>query len=153
VRAVLLDPGGAVLLLRIVHPRSGRPWWLTPGGGIDDGEDHPTALRRELSEEIGLDLPAARIGPALWERFVRFNFGDRYTHQHETYYLVETDRFDPVSCQEGDPAEGMFPVESRWWTASELGSADANLAPTGLAGLLTDLVAQGPPATPVPIAP
>src|SRR5687767_434324 len=37
VRAVLLAPGPQVLLFRIEE--HGRGWWITPGGGLREGED------------------------------------------------------------------------------------------------------------------
>jgi 8-oxo-dGTP diphosphatase len=48
-RAVVLDEAGKVALLRVGL----YDFYKLPGGGIDDGEDIPTALERELLEEIG----------------------------------------------------------------------------------------------------
>jgi len=59
VRVLLLDDHDRVLLFRDsdtgTTPVS--TWWMTPGGGIEDGEDEPTAVVRELAEETGLTLP------------------------------------------------------------------------------------------------
>lgn len=48
-RAVVSDSAGRVALLRVGL----YDYHKLPGGGIDEGEDIPTALERELLEEIG----------------------------------------------------------------------------------------------------
>jgi 8-oxo-dGTP diphosphatase len=49
----LLRSGDSVLLLR--QEKSGRSYWLLPGGGVEEGESLHVALARELSEECGLE--------------------------------------------------------------------------------------------------
>jgi 8-oxo-dGTP pyrophosphatase MutT (NUDIX family) len=145
VRGVLIDQKGAVFLMRLHAPKWREAWWYTPGGGIDAGEDDLTALRRELAEEIGLDLPKEMIGPPLWRRKFSYDGRGGTFHQQETYYLVEIDRFDPAWCGDGDPAVGMVPAEPRWWTSSELREAADPVAPGSLADLLDQLHVDGPP--------
>ncbi|TXG76136.1 NUDIX domain-containing protein [Patescibacteria group bacterium] len=48
-RAVVLDNDGKIALLRVGL----YDYHKLPGGGIDEGEDIPTAIERELLEEIG----------------------------------------------------------------------------------------------------
>lgn len=54
--------GGRVLLARrAIEPAHGL--WTFPGGYVDWGEDLATAARREMREEVGLDLaPAGLVG-------------------------------------------------------------------------------------------
>ena len=57
--ACVLDPLGRVLLLKHAF-RAGSGWGL-PGGFIEQGEQPEEALRRELREEVGLEIEDARI--------------------------------------------------------------------------------------------
>lgn len=57
--AVITDDGGRVLLLNHVF-RQGSGWGI-PGGFIEKGEQPEAAIRRELREEIGLELERAEI--------------------------------------------------------------------------------------------
>ena len=49
--------GGRVLILR----QSYRPGASFPGGGLEAGEDPEAAARRELREEVRIDVPAGRL--------------------------------------------------------------------------------------------
>jgi len=52
---------GRVLLCRQEKP--GKEYWLLPGGGVDVGETLIEALRRELREELGIEIDAQFEGP------------------------------------------------------------------------------------------
>lgn len=59
VGAIILDDEGRILLLKhVFRPGSG---WGVPGGFINPNEDPEEALRRELHEEIGLEIDSAQI--------------------------------------------------------------------------------------------
>ena len=48
------------------HEKSGREYWLLPGGGVNSGESLVEALRRELEEEVAIgDDPRSR-GRSPW---------------------------------------------------------------------------------------
>src|SRR6185295_3487528 len=57
--AIVSDDAGRVLLLRHrFRPGSG---WGMPGGFIEQGEQPEDALRRELREEIGLEVAELKL--------------------------------------------------------------------------------------------
>lgn len=60
------DATGRILLVEPSYDRSGR--WNLPGGGIDSdlGETPRAAARREVHEELGLDLAPGRLLGVNW---------------------------------------------------------------------------------------
>lgn len=43
-------------ILLIQHQKEGKKYWLLPGGGVIFGEDLKTALKREIKEELGINV-------------------------------------------------------------------------------------------------
>ncbi len=102
-RVVVMDEADRVLLLAYAE---GGGFWATPGGSLDPGEDHDTAARRELQEELGVD--DIELGPQLAERSQVHPVGGRPAHQVERYYLA---RLDPAAV---DPARATETLPFRW---------------------------------------
>jgi 8-oxo-dGTP pyrophosphatase MutT (NUDIX family) len=61
-RGLISDPSGRWLIVRPV----GRRHWQLPGGRIEPGEPPTTACRRELREELGVDLEPGRLHAVTW---------------------------------------------------------------------------------------
>jgi 8-oxo-dGTP diphosphatase len=57
--AVITDANGRVLLLK--HRFRPGPGWGMPGGFLEAGEQPEEALRRELREEVGLELEKLKL--------------------------------------------------------------------------------------------
>jgi TDG/mug DNA glycosylase family protein len=132
VRALLVDRERRTLLFR--WEIAGHVWWITPGGGIDPGEDDETALRRELHEEVG--LTNAGLGPVVWKRVNVLPYPPRITYQSERFYLVEVGEIE-VAPTIDLALEGV--AGHRWWTADELESTAERFSPPELPALLRGL--------------
>jgi 8-oxo-dGTP pyrophosphatase MutT (NUDIX family) len=138
---LVVDDEGAVLLLRGFDPT--RPergsWWFTPGGGLDDGESPADAAGRELFEETGLRVDD--LGEVRFERDTTFDFEGVTYEQHEYFFAVRTQRFEPTR-------DGWSDIEQRsvlghqWWTVEELTITDEVIHPEQLAVRLRGLLAS-----------
>jgi len=108
VRAAVVDERDAILLLR--YEDEFGPWWVTPGGGREDGETDEQTLRRELEEEVG--LVGFELGRLLWEvdgwTLDEPGFGSFLSR----VYLVRVDRFEPPHLTEAH--------EARWFSLADL---------------------------------
>ena len=142
-RALLLDPTDRLLLLKVVNPRRGGVYWVTPGGGVNDGESDAEALRRELAEELGLE--GAEIGAAVWRNHRHFRQAGEVFSQEEVFHLVRTPPFR-VDMSGLEASEREIHVGHRWWTVEELEATAENLYPHRMGPLLRTLLEAGPPA-------
>jgi exopolyphosphatase / guanosine-5'-triphosphate,3'-diphosphate pyrophosphatase len=141
-RVLLLDRRDRVLLVSHL-PGDGRRVWTAPGGGLRPDEDHAAAARRELVEELGLDLVP---GPWVWRRRVTFRFHGVSIDQDERWFLARAE-LDPDEA----PLDDHGTDEARWWTLDELAGTDEVLAPRALPDHLTGLLRDGPPAVAVDV--
>jgi 8-oxo-dGTP pyrophosphatase MutT (NUDIX family) len=145
VRALIVTPDPAVLLIRMELENG--DFWITPGGGIAEGESHEEALRRELHEEVG--LVDARIGPHIWVREGTFLWQGRQIDEREFFYLVRADRFVADSSGNPVPHERERMTELRWWPVDQLPRHSKDFAPARLGSLVGDLLENGAPAEPI----
>ena len=146
-RALLLTPSKHILLVRFEFPAGTR--WALPGGGLDGGEDHVTALRRELIEEVGLHNPD--IGPHIWTREHRIPFiNGQWDGQREHIHLVRVPQvFEPQPSLDWDTLNAEYLFELRWWHIDEIAEAQTTFAPTGLHKHAMNIIEDRIPSLPI----
>ncbi len=133
-------------MMRVRLPRGGEPFWIVPGGGLEDGESYQGALRRELAEELGLS--GIEVGPLIWRRDHTFDWDGGRLQQYEQFYLVHTERFEPRML---DDREQLYVHGFQWFPIAELERVEERLTPLSIHRILSQLLCSGPPGTPPPV--
>lgn len=140
-RVLLFDSRNRLLLMK-VDPESGvkdpgKPWlkspfWVTPGGRLEQGEDVFSAAEREVSEEAGID---GVIGPVVWYGEQTLEINGQPTLLKETFVVARTNS-DALS-QEGWTSEERQAVKDlRWWSVDELEATSETILPPMITRLI-----------------
>ncbi|XUL90070.1 GNAT family N-acetyltransferase [Streptomyces galilaeus] len=140
-RIAVLDPTGAVFLLRYDDTETGDTYWALPGGGLEGDETPREAALRELKEETGwTDLEP---GPLLSTREVDLTFAGTPTHHHERIYVTHGPHREPTGAHltTTHAQEGI--LGWRWWGREELRITTETVWPAELAVVLDELDEKG----------
>ncbi len=85
------DGRGRVMLLRHVVTKGWGDAWLTPGGRLEEGETVLDGLRREVREEVGLELMAPVLTRILQQNLTD---GSRVRHGYFAQFLARAASID-----------------------------------------------------------
>jgi mutator protein MutT len=104
--AIVNDRDGRIMLVRrAIEPFKGK--WDVPGGFIKPGEDGDDAVRRELAEELGVEV---LVGAAA--EVIADTYGADAVPTLNIFYLARVVR--------GEPAPADDVAEIAWFAADEL---------------------------------
>jgi 8-oxo-dGTP pyrophosphatase MutT (NUDIX family) len=152
-RVLLVDGQDRVLLLEFLddhlRPAAGVSW-MTPGGGVRDGEPLAEAAARELAEEVGLLVEPGALGAPVAVTSGYADLGWAAGVFRDDFFFLRVGAHD-VDDSGLEDLERSHLVGHRWWTLAELASTEAVIYPNGLASLLAGLVGGDLPAQPVPL--
>jgi len=104
VAAGIILKGDKLLIAKRPNNKHQGGLWEFPGGKVESNETNLQALKRELKEEINLDIKQANL-----YQEIQFNYPDKNVH---LYFFMVTDF-------SGD-AKGLEGQEIRWVAVSEL---------------------------------
>ena len=121
-----------------------RHGWVTPGGGVDDGELLQEAAARELREEIGLVVNPDALGHPIAYTSGYADLGWARGLFRDDFFLhrVSTHHVDTAGME---ALERGHHAGHRWWQLDELTDTTDVIYPFGLAPLLDQLLTVGIP--------
>lgn len=149
-RILLVDPQLRVLLFRFADPVTAEPFWITPGGGLDDGESFEQAAVRELREETGVIACHSELSPCVWTRTHDVRYGHKRFHQYEQFYLLRVSRSE-IDTQGMLDYETRDLTEHRWWATEDIKISTEQFAPRQLGRQLEMLLSGALPTSPIDI--
>jgi len=157
-RLILLDSESRILLIKIEDdhvrapgaPAKQRPFWVTPGGRIEEGESVQTALARELYEETGLNAENTKIGQCLWYGEHELLWGAELIMAHESFYYARTGKVS-ISLDRMTEDERQVYRGHNWWELEEMRQSDEIFLPKNLTLLLAPIIRGELPGEPIRI--
>jgi 8-oxo-dGTP pyrophosphatase MutT (NUDIX family) len=152
-RAVVVNEQCEVLLLLYEddHPVDpARPqlrrYWVTPGGGVKEGETHESAVTRELEEETGIHNP--QIARWIWTRTRELLNKGEVKIYVERYYLINVAKAEcPMKNRTTDEAI----QQQRWWSLADIRESDDLFLPSGFPALVEPVLDMRLPESPIRI--
>lgn len=127
----------------LVHRATHETFWTFPGGRAEIGETSAETLRREMREELGVEVTVGRL---LWMVENFFFYEKRKYHELGLYYLMELPPAFPFQ-RTGIVhriEDGKNDLEFKWAEATAAGLKALDIPPYFIAGQIESL-----PETPV----
>lgn len=99
VLGVIQRPDGKFLITKRVMTKAWAPgWWEVSGGAAQAGEDSEDAIKREIMEEVGLDVSKAEGG--LFYTYKRVNPEEKDNYFVDVYRYVMDFTEEDITLQE-----------------------------------------------------
>ncbi len=138
VAAVIVDAERVLL-----HRAAGDDFWSLPGGRAELMEPSADGVRREMREELGIDIQVERL---LWVAENFFRHQDRNYHEVGLYFLAslsadapQLGSRGPFAGQEANLSDGPAQLTFQWFPRTPAALEEIHLLPAFLRAELVHL--------------
>lgn len=124
----------------------GKTFWVTPGGGVNEGESFKQGLRRELYEELGLDVTVTE--PYAFFRKMPFTHksGEEFISD-ERFFVVKVPD-ENVIFSNMSAVEKKLTKEGKWWSVDDIRSSSEEFFADDLDSILENILNDNLPLAP-----
>lgn len=131
-RVILVDQNKRLLYLRGSEPKTGRVFWVMPGGGLEPNESFEDAAIREAYEESGCTFT---LGPYVWFRRHKHTWNGKSFDQYERFFVVQVS-----SSTYAPPRQDDYISKHRWFSLSELQTSPEEFAPRNIKNIIMPIL-------------
>lgn len=138
-RAIVLNKQHQIFLFRYTFDffAEKQSIWITPGGGLEEGESFEDALAREMYEELGIKL--TKPAPFVFYRTPVYELKTGETvRSEERFYLVYCEDTS-FSYNGWSESETKRMTAGKWWSVEEIKRSGEKFFAEDIIGILERL--------------
>lgn len=151
-RAIVLNQNNQIFLFqyKFDYLVDNKAIWITPGGSLEEGEFFEDALKRELFEELGVQI--TEDCPEVYYRNPLYIMKNGEVIQSvEKFFLVLLDE-EQFTYANWTESEKKRMLAGRWWSVEEIRKSEDEFFSKDIIRILTELSGESFPAKPQEIA-
>lgn len=153
-RAIVLNKQNQIFLFRYTFDffAEKESIWITPGGGLEEDESFEKALKRELFEELGIELSGNDSTPQIYYRTPLYELSNgEKVQSEERFYLVRIDEAE-FSYAGWTESENKRMTAGKWWSVEEIRQSEEKFFSDDILEILERLSRGEIPKEPIEIA-
>ena len=138
-RAIILNNNHEIFLFQynFDYFENGNVVWITPGGGLEEGESFEMALKRELFEELGIQLN--QCYKQIYYRNPIYSLKNGKLAQcEERFFLVYLEGKE-FSYNNWTESENKRMLYGKWWSIEEIQQSDDEFFSSDIINILDNL--------------